>query len=172
MYPHENDLDHENKILWLKKDDIGIYRGDNHKFVGEHSIVVRKNTPETVKIYSDQIKTIKLGHDGGYILLLFAKSSGLQSNAGFAFDRQVSKPIMLNFMFGNYHEMKEGNSWYRVSPDYRFLAKTEKYYSWQIIFFMVPLDKEAYLFKEMVLSKDKESYFDGFQIYALSNKID
>ena len=172
MYPHENDLDHENKILWLKNDDIGIYRGDNHKFVGEHSIVVRKNTPETVKIYSDQIKTIKLGHDGGYILLLFAKSSGLQSNAGFAFDRQVSKPIMLNFMFGNYHEMKEGNSWYRVSPDYRFLAKTEKYYSWQIIFFMVPLDKEAYLFKEMILSKDKESYFDGFQIYALSNKID
>ena len=65
MYANENYLDFENKIPWPKTAGISFSIEDNHKLTGRHSIVVRKNLSESIKLYSEQTKTLKLAKGGG-----------------------------------------------------------------------------------------------------------
>ena len=169
MYPNENYLDFENKIPWPKTAGISFGIEDNHKLTGRHSMVVRKDRSESIKLYSEQIKTLKLAKGGGYTLLIYSRREGSKSYLGLAFDRKVLKPVMLNLMFGFFREMKTGIVWHRISPHYRFLAPPDsaKEFSWQIVLFMVPLDADVYFFKEMMHLKNQENYFDGIQMYVL-----
>jgi hypothetical protein len=132
-------------------------------------MVVRKDRSEPIKLYSEQIKTLKLAKGGGYTLLIYSRRAGSKSYLGLAFDRKVLKPVMLNTMFGFFREIKKGIVWHRISPHYRFLAPpdTAKEYSWQIVIFMVPLDADVYFFKEKMHLKSQENYFDGIQMYVL-----
>jgi hypothetical protein len=172
MYANENYLDFENKIPWPKTAGISFDIEDNHKLTGRHSMLVRKDRSESIKIYSEQIKTLKLAKGGGYTLLIYSRKEGSKSYLGLAFDRKVLKPVMLNLMFGFFREMKTGIVWHRVSPHYRFLAPPDSVnkFSWQIVIFMVPLDSDVYSFKEMMHLKNQENYFDGIQMYVLPEK--
>ena len=135
-------------------------------------MLVRKDRSESIKLYSEQIKTLKLAKGGGYTLLIYSRKEGSKSYLGLAFDRKVLKPGMLNLMFGFFREMKTGIVWHRISPHYRFLAPPDsaKEFSWQIVLFMVPLDSDVYFFKEMMHLKNQENYFDGIQMYVLPEK--
>ena len=169
MYANDNYLDFENKIPWPKTAGISFDIEDNHKLTGKHSMVVRKDRSESIKIYSEQIKTLKLAKGGGYTLLIYSRREGSKSYLGLAFDRKVLKPVMLNLMFGFFQEMKTEIVWHRISPHYRFLSTPDsaKKFSWQIVIAMIPLDSDVYFFKEMMHLKNQENYFDGIQMYVL-----
>ena len=172
MYVNENYLDFENTIPWPKTAGISFGIEDNHKLTGRHSILVRKDRSESIKLYSEQIKTLKLAKGGGYALLIYSRREGSKSYLGLAFDRKVLKPVMLNLMFGFFQEMKTEIVWHRISPHYRFLAPPDsaKKFSWQIVLVMIPLDSDVYFFKEMMHLKNQENYFDGIQMYVLPAK--
>ena len=169
MYVNENYLDFENTIPWPKTAGISFGIEDNHKLTGRHSILVRKDRSESIKLYSEQIKTLKLAKGGGYALLIYSRREGSKSYLGLAFDRKVLKPVMLNLMFGFFREMKKEIVWHRISPHYRFLAPSDSAnkFSWQIVLVMIPLDSDVYFFKEMMHLKNQENYFDGIQMYVL-----
>ena len=106
-----------------------------------------------------------------FILYGYGGKFKQKSKAGFlSKGNQIA--FSLNHLFGVYLEEKNALVRQWIHPFFTFYDTQNKdLFKWQIIFMLLPLDAGLQDIQRSLFIKDETSYFDGFQGYILTPKM-
>ena len=171
LFPVEVDTNFEQQ--WGKSRNTKIFQKEiyTQRFLGTRSSQINKSMEEDVLLKAPFIDQISSG-GRSFILYGYGGKFKQKSQAGFLTNgNQIA--FSLNHLFGVYREEKSGLIRQLVHPFfmYRDTTPNKKLFEWQIIFMLLPLDAGLQDIQRSLFIKDETSYFDAFQGYMLTPKM-
>ena len=170
LFPIEVDTNFEQE--WGKSRNPKISQKEiyTHRFLGTQSLQINKSIKEDVLLNSPLIDQIS-SEGKSFILYGYGGKFKQKSKAGFlSKGNQIA--FSLNHLFGVYLEEKNALVRQWIHPFFTFYDTQNKdLFKWQIIFMLLPLNSGLQDIQRSLFIKDETSYFDAFQGYLLTPKM-